>query len=292
MNAEHVGVGPVMKLEPQVPRSASPGPLSKRLWGLDWSNVLPWDFGDATVEVGTFADALPFMREYYPRIFGIERWASRRESRSLFKLAASGQLTKDMVTRYIGNVTWTVGFTPTHLCMAREEARARGDEALARHFEHKLGEEEGHAAWGEADLDSLSREVASPVAPAITPAFRALAKWIETTISEDPSLYLPYIAFTEYVTVLLGPGLLQDIEDKCGVPMSSMSIVANHVELDREHAEEGFGVMDDLCGDPRKLAPMRASLAAVLALFDEFCEQVTEARQPAVEPSRAHVSAA
>ena len=47
-------------------RSAS---LSTRVWGLDWSTVLPWSFeGGATLESGTFEDALPFMAEHYPDV--------------------------------------------------------------------------------------------------------------------------------------------------------------------------------------------------------------------------------
>lgn len=48
----------------------SPGPMSKRIWDLDWSAELPWALDGATVDCGTFADALPFVREHYPAIFG------------------------------------------------------------------------------------------------------------------------------------------------------------------------------------------------------------------------------
>lgn len=43
---------------------------SRRLWGLCWDTVLPWSIDDVSVEVGTFADALPFIRDHYARIFG------------------------------------------------------------------------------------------------------------------------------------------------------------------------------------------------------------------------------
>ena len=66
-----------------------------------------------------------------------------------------------------------------------------------------------------------------------------------------------------------------------------MTAVGNHVELDRDHAEESFGIIDDLVGDPRKIASMREALAVVLEHFDEFCEEVT---QELHEPAR--VSAA
>jgi ribosomal protein S18 acetylase RimI-like enzyme len=43
--------------------------LSQRLWNLDWNRHLPWRFDDVTVELGTFADAVPFMAAHYPAIF-------------------------------------------------------------------------------------------------------------------------------------------------------------------------------------------------------------------------------
>jgi hypothetical protein len=49
--------------------------LSHRLWGLDWSAVLPWSFDGVALHAGTFEDALPFIAEHYPRIFdGADRF--------------------------------------------------------------------------------------------------------------------------------------------------------------------------------------------------------------------------
>ena len=51
-------------------RSVHTPSLSKRLWGLEWERVLPWSFDGITVEPARFSDALAFMQEHYPRIFG------------------------------------------------------------------------------------------------------------------------------------------------------------------------------------------------------------------------------
>jgi hypothetical protein len=218
----------------------------------------------------------------------IERWAEAKDGRALFRMAREGTLTSAMVTRYIADVTYMIRLTPGHLESACRGARARGDETLARHYEHKIREEVGHAAWGEADLESLTRLAASPaVSPATTPSILALADYVTAMIERDPSFYLTYLAFTEYVTVLLGPELLAHIEERCGIPKSSLTVIDNHIELDRDHAEEGFGLIDDLVGDPRMLAPMRQSLAGILEHFDAFCEEVTD-----VTALERHVSAA
>jgi hypothetical protein len=205
----------------------------------------------------------------------IERWAASHAGKPLFQFAASGRLTKTMVMRYIANVTHLTRQTPAHLKRARDRSRALGDSSLAAHFAQKMGEEVGHAEWGDADLECLRRLVVSPSTPELTPSIRMLVSYIEQTIDQDPACYLTYIAFAEYVTVLLGPELLRHIEERCGVSRSSMTVVDNHVELDRAHAEEGFAVIDDLVADPRKISALRRTLGEVFAFFDRFCEEVT-----------------
>jgi hypothetical protein len=51
--------------------------LSRQLWGLDWNRLTPWKFDDVDVEMGTIADALPFMAEHYGGIFGSGDEAAR-----------------------------------------------------------------------------------------------------------------------------------------------------------------------------------------------------------------------
>ncbi len=45
-------------------------PLSKQIWGLDWREILPWQFDETEVVSGTLADAMPFIAEHYGKIFG------------------------------------------------------------------------------------------------------------------------------------------------------------------------------------------------------------------------------
>src|SRR5215831_118548 len=90
----------------------------------------------------------------------IEAWTARQEHNPVLRLAREGRLTHAMVTRYIANVTYMVGHTPRHLARARDRARELGDAPLERYFQHKLGEEIGHVAWGEADLASLAKTAA------------------------------------------------------------------------------------------------------------------------------------
>jgi pyrroloquinoline quinone (PQQ) biosynthesis protein C len=220
----------------------------------------------------------------------IEVWMSKKESNPVYQLARDGRMTHEMVTRYIASVTFMVTRAPGHIARARDRARQLGDHALAAHFDHKLEEEIGHAVWGEADLDSLARSGSSPARTTPTPSTEALDLYVAAIIEEDPALYFAYLAFSEYVTVVLGPELLAMIDERCGIPKSSMTVIANHVEIDREHAEEGFAVINDLVGDPRKLRPLQTALSRVLGYFDGFCHEI--AQIGAADGSERHVFAA
>ncbi|MBX3211350.1 MAG: GNAT family N-acetyltransferase [Labilithrix sp.] len=49
--------------------------MSERLWGIDWTSVLPWQFDDVRVEYGRLADVLPFMAELFPKTFNVgKQW--------------------------------------------------------------------------------------------------------------------------------------------------------------------------------------------------------------------------
>jgi pyrroloquinoline quinone (PQQ) biosynthesis protein C len=219
----------------------------------------------------------------------IEAWASRKDDKPLLKMAEEGRLTKAMVHAYITSVTWMIHRTPGYLARARDRARELGDQPLAEYFEKKRQEETGHGEWGDADVASFSRmAVASADGP--VPAMTEIARFVEEITGSDPALYLTYIAFTEYVTVIVGPSLLSNIEERCDVPRSSMTVVDNHIELDRDHAEEAFGIIDDLVGDPRRLRPLRDALATVFALFERFVLEVTLVDDAV--PSERHISAA
>lgn len=204
----------------------------------------------------------------------IEAYAARRHRIPVFRAAKEGLLTRAMATRYIANVRYMVAMTPPYLRRARDRARAIGDEKLAAYYGKKVGEEEGHEVWAERDLEELTGTVARQPNFGITRSIRELSEYLENKIDEEPALYLAYIAFAEYITVILGPAWLELLEERCGIPRSSMTVIDNHIELDREHAEEAFACIDDFVSDPRKLAPMRQVLGQAVSYFDAFCAEI------------------
>jgi len=228
----------------------------------------------------------------------IERYAAEvRAKNPLFARAANGTLSVRTVGAYLANIHHLIQYTPEYLGRARDRARAAGDEALALHYDHKGREEVGHDKWAERDLERVGHIAAAPIPRGTVPAIRSLVHYLAELIDEDPVLYLSYCLFAEYLIVILGPEWLDMLEKNCGIPTSAMTVVANHVELDKDHVEEALEAIDDLVGDPTKLPKMRDALHASFAYFEQFCREL-EAKEFEDERAAAegrhgsHVSAA
>lgn len=209
--------------------------------------------------------------------------AAGKANNPLFVRAASGELTPAHIGKYLSNIHQLVLHTPIHLQRARAEAKRRGDEALAAHFARRFSEEDGHDAWAERDLARVA-----PLRPKrvdVCESMQALFTFIERTIDEDPALYLAYILFAEYLTVLVGPEWLDLLEERCGIPRASMTVVSNHAELDREHVATALEEIDALVGDPSKLPRLRSVLDETFAIYDRFCDEVTSDKEVPVERS-------
>ncbi len=219
----------------------------------------------------------------------IERYAVRmRRTNPLYFRAALGDLTAEHLARYLKAIHCLVSHTPIHLRRAAELAAERGDAALAAHYRGKLDEEAGHDEWAERDLAAVSSRRPSREVP-VHGEMMALIGYIERVIDGDPTLYLAYILFAEYLTVLLGAEWLDLLETRCGIPRSSMSVIGNHAELDREHVADAFIAIDALVEDPRKLSAMRDVLTATVKRYEAFCGGIMEDADAALRaiPARA-----
>lgn len=208
----------------------------------------------------------------------IERFAAGRcRKNALFLKAERGELDRACVRAYLADIHYLVSQTPSCLRFARDKALERDDPKLAAHFAVKLEEEVGHEAWADRDLSSLSGLSGAPARVAETSgAMQHLVTFIRRTIDREPALYLSYILFAEYFTVVIGPEWLRLLEENCGIPRSSMTVIGNHIELDRQHVEDALGQIDDLVDDPGQLAPMREVLLASMTHFETFCTELAE----------------
>ncbi len=209
----------------------------------------------------------------------IDTYAARMpEQNALYSGAASGRLTPEMVSYYLFNIRHLLHHTPLHLERARARALALGERGLAEHYATKAVEEHGHERWAENDLRRVRDELEAAPSGGYAPALLDMLRFIEETIDRDPIDYLAYILFAEYLIALMGPEWLALIEERCGIPISMFSVIANHAELDREHSSEGLDTIDRLVRDPAKLAPMRHVLRRTFAYFDRFSAEVTSVK--------------
>jgi hypothetical protein len=100
-------------------------------------------------------------------------------------------------------------------------------------------------------------------------------------VVEEPALLLAYIFLAEYLTVVVGGRWLRLLEERCGISQAKVTVVANHVELDRDHVAEGMHVLDELAGGrhlgPRMLEVVRESLR----FYEAFWEEVLATTQAA-----------
>jgi hypothetical protein len=207
----------------------------------------------------------------------VERYASRaRRTNPLYVRAREGSLRPRHVAAYLAGIHYLLLHTSVHLSLAIARATERGEMELARHYAHKLDEEVGHEVWAERDMERLARTSVEATCPGVHQSVKDMVAYVEDVIHDDPSLYLAYILFMEYVTVILGPEWIELLDSRCGIPRSSMSVVDKHAALDRDHVDEGLIIIDALVGDPKKLPKMREALLGAAKRFDQFCRGTLE----------------
>lgn len=222
----------------------------------------------------------------------IERSALQaRTTNPLLVRAELGSLGAEHLTHYLRGLHALLHSTPIHMALARAAALAAEDLPLAAHLAHKASEEEGHDAWAAADLQTVSSGRAS-VADGVPASMRGFIAWITSTIEEDPRLYLGYMLFAEYVTVLLAPEWLDLLEARCRIPRSAMTAIDKHVQLDRDHVEEAIDVIDALVADPTRLGRMRAIVGEAFVRYEAFCTEIVALGDRDLEESARHAPAA
>jgi pyrroloquinoline quinone (PQQ) biosynthesis protein C len=204
----------------------------------------------------------------------IEAYGDRMRKSALLCLAREGRVPATTVAAYLSSILHLIRYTPVYLELARKRAAELGEHELAAHFESKLRQESGHDEWARSDLAGVARsfEISIPEAP--LSAMDGLIAYLNEAIEDHPSRYLAYVLFAEYFTVLAGPEWITALEAHCGVPASSMSVVARHVELDQAHVAEGLAEIDNLVRDPARLPALRETLYESMRFFSGFCDEL------------------
>lgn len=203
----------------------------------------------------------------------IDAWGERMKRSPLIELARAGSLSQRAVALYLTSLQELFTHSQHNLRHARARSEALQLRALEQYFRSKCHEEHGHEQWAADDLSKLPQAAAEGVAPAS--GVMRLIQLQRTLLSEHPMCFVIYVVWAEYLTVLLGDEWL-DALAVCGYERAAVSAVSNHVEADRDHAEHGFEVLDQLWDGEPSLPRLVECLRRAQHAFEAFCEEICQ----------------
>ncbi len=204
----------------------------------------------------------------------IESFAEHTRTNNLFfTQVTEGKLTPDQLARFLYTAYYLVLHTPIHLHLAKDQAEQRGNVALTNFFDSKIKEEFAHQVWAVQDLTALMKEYGIKELPEPVPAVKELASFITDTSRKDPALYLPYILLAEYFTVLVGPYWTNKLTEKCHIPANLVSIIGNHVELDKDHVKHDLAELRELLQSDTQVNYGEV-LSASMVLYDRIYHEL------------------
>jgi hypothetical protein len=203
-----------------------------------------------------------------------EYYRHGKDSNPLFRKASTGELHPIELQQYLRSTHYLVHHTPVHLKRAEEISRERKHVLLAEFFASKRREEDGHDRWAQSDLNHLEKKF-HPIQPRhVAKAILKLIQYNASNIEKDPALYLPYILLAEYFTVLMGPSWLKDLESNCGFTREMISVVGNHIELDKEHILHDIDALATLVDAEHYRQPFLEVLEECLRFYDAFAFEI------------------
>lgn len=189
----------------------------------------------------------------------------------LFSGAKKGKITKDIILRYLSNINYLVEHTPIHLKNAISSSRKISNSALEEYYRDKFIEEQGHNLWAEKDVHSFGKNA---IDFDLCSSMLNLTEYLNQITTKDPVAYIAYPLFAEYFTVLVGEPWLNDLETYCGIPKSQMSVVGNHVELDKHHVAHDFEHIEQIPLSDADRAKVLKSMKIAMSHIQNFAKEV------------------
>jgi pyrroloquinoline quinone (PQQ) biosynthesis protein C len=197
----------------------------------------------------------------------------------LAEIAERGELTPRAMALYLESLRYLFQNTQRHLSLAAQRCEQSGRARLAKYFQRKAGEEQGHDRWAINDLSRLPAKAVAGIRPA--PAVRALVELQARFIQDEPLCFVAYLQWAEYFSVHVGDAWL-DALAKSGYQRSQVSAIHNHLETDRQHAAAGFSEIDELLEGRADPALLLAAIEQAGSVFESLCDQIcAEARSAA-----------
>ena len=162
----------------------------------------------------------------------------------LFVNARNGMHSQRNIENLLRNLRYMFSNSVVHMGRAHDLAMNAGDVELADYYAESASEEDGHDQWAVDDLNELKAEVGDSSLVSLN--IKKLMEFVNTVVETDPVYYLSYKVFAEYFAVLTIPVFINDVERHCGISRTALSSLDKHGEADKEHALEGFEIIDRL----------------------------------------------
>jgi hypothetical protein len=185
----------------------------------------------------------------------------------------SGTLSARSYANFLFSIEYLIKHTPIHLRLAIE--RSKDSAALQDYYRHKFEEEQGHDQWAIDDRKKLEPLVNPPKAgggtdhgedtffPQVSLEMWAYVREIERMIEADPRIYIAYIFYTEYLTVLVANTMKAGLS-RCGFGDEPVEVLTKHAELDVHHTAEGIEAIEKFLPETR---PMREAVEKQIDTF-------------------------
>jgi hypothetical protein len=198
--------------------------------------------------------------------------AELRERSPMLSLASSGRFSPRALGSYLESLRYLFQQSQRNLQLAAALTKD-DDPVLAEHFAHKAVEERGHDAWALTDLSQLPAAATKGLSPLGTVV--RLVELQRALLSRHPLFFFAYVLWAEYFTVLVGDEWIEALAHSGYVP-AQLSAVRNHVIADRDHAREGFDVLDTLWRGEPSLEQLSDAIIEAANAFERFCDEVCD----------------
>ena len=172
------------------------------------------------------------------------------------------------------NIKFLLSRTTPNLELARDEAKNKGHQKLADFYHEKISEEEGHEAWADDDIRGNNSALTNIL---VSPYLSEMMTEVVASIRQNPFSYLGYVLLTEYFTVKVGGPWLEDLEKYCGISHRQVSVVDSHVELDKDHIQDDFRAIDQVCFGVEDQASVMRMVNLSTRLFRNFASTIVPA---------------
>jgi hypothetical protein len=189
-----------------------------------------------------------------------------------------GKLSRDQIACYLYNTAYFALNTQIQVELGLYKARATNQPELVHFFLEKKAEESGHDQWAIRDLERLQCSGEKVRRFAVHESLRNLFSYVQAQLDRDPSFYLIYSLFAEYINAQLAPGFVRMLVERCAVSEDQLSMLVNHAKLDPDHVAEDCRVIDalDAKGCAPSLKESREFLDQLDRQFCDYCRGISE----------------